>query len=225
MTKFLLHKPVPEGHLGDGFGWRIHPVLHVRKFHEGDDYPAPMGSAVLAGGDGIVERISWEKGYGKFVRIRHDEGYETTYAHLSGTPGSLRIGERVRQGQVIGYVGSTGYSTGPHLYYELRVRGHYVDPLHARLRAGRILSGQDFDGLQREEAYFGSIMKRMGRENMRVAALSCGNMRSFDCSPVPAPTQRPQAVSDVPMAYTDVDRAPQIFNKAFRLRQTGRPVH
>jgi murein DD-endopeptidase MepM/ murein hydrolase activator NlpD len=104
------------------------------------DYAAPFGSPIVAAGAGVVEKIDQQPGYGKYVRIRHDFGYETTYAHVSGFPRSLKIGDRVHQGQTIAYVGSTGLSTGPHLYYELRINGHNVDPLRARIGAGRILS-------------------------------------------------------------------------------------
>lgn len=140
VTKFLLRKPVAGGRLGDGFGWRIHPVLRDRRFHEGVDYAAPFGSPIVAAGAGVVEKIDQQSGYGKYVRILHDFGYETTYAHVSGFPRSLKIGDRVVQGQKIAYVGSTGLSTGPHLYYELRINGHNVDPLRVRIGAGRVLS-------------------------------------------------------------------------------------
>lgn len=141
VTESLLRKPVAAGRLGDGFGWRIHPVLGDRRLHQGVDYAAPFGSPIAAAGAGAVETISQEAGYGKYVRIRHDLGYETTYAHLSSVPHGLHVGERVRQGQIIAFVGSTGYSTGPHLYYEVRINGRNVDPLRVHLRAGRVLDG------------------------------------------------------------------------------------
>lgn len=137
----MMKKPVSAGRLGDGFGWRIHPILGDRRFHEGVDYAAPFGSPIAAAGDGAIEAIGEESGYGKYVRIRHDFGYETTYAHISGVPHGLRVGSRIRRGQTIAYVGSTGLSTGPHLYFELRVNGHNVDPLRANLQAGRVLEG------------------------------------------------------------------------------------
>ena len=137
----LMKKPVLAGRLGDGFGWRIHPILRDRRFHEGVDYAAPFGSPIVAAADGMIEIIGEEAGYGKYVRVRHDFGYETTYAHISGVPRGLKVGSRIRRGQTIAYVGSTGLSTGPHLYFELRVNGHYADPLQANLRAGRVLDG------------------------------------------------------------------------------------
>jgi murein DD-endopeptidase MepM/ murein hydrolase activator NlpD len=141
VTASLIHKPVANGRLGDGFGWRVHPILQDRRFHEGVDYAAPFGSPIAAAGAGVVQKIDQEAGYGKYVRIHHDFGYETTYAHLSGMPRGLKVGARIHRGQTIGYVGSTGLSTGPHLYYELRVNGHYADPLQTHLPAGRVLDG------------------------------------------------------------------------------------
>ncbi|WFU01607.1 M23 family metallopeptidase [Rhizobium sp. CB3171] len=158
VAKVLTHRPVPNGTLGDGFAWRIHPILGVRKFHNGVDFRAPMGSPIMAAGDGTVEKISWETGYGKYVRIRHDGGYETTYAHISSTPSDLHVGERVTQGQVIAYVGSTGYSTGPHLYYELRVNGRYENPLTAQLPAGTNLTGKSLDSLRSQVSHVDNIM-------------------------------------------------------------------
>ncbi|MBT9369568.1 M23 family metallopeptidase [Rhizobium sp. CSW-27] len=152
VSKTLMEKPVAAGRLGDGFGWRIHPILKVRKFHNGVDFAAPKGSPIVAAGDGVVEKISWEAGYGKFVRIRHDGGYETTYAHIDGTPKDLKIGQRVSQGQVIAFVGSTGLSTGPHLYYELRVGDHYADPTKAHMSAGTVLRGKALEEFNREVA-------------------------------------------------------------------------
>jgi murein DD-endopeptidase MepM/ murein hydrolase activator NlpD len=141
VTASLIQKPVVNGRLGDGFGWRVHPILGDRRFHEGVDYTAPFGSPIAAAGAGVVEKIDQEAGYGKYVRIRHDFGYETTYAHISGMPRGLKVGARIHRGQTIGYVGSTGLSTGPHLYYELRVNGQYADPLLTHLPAGRVLDG------------------------------------------------------------------------------------
>jgi len=158
VAKVLNHKPVPNGQLGDGFAWRIHPILGVRKFHNGVDFRAPMGSPIMAAGDGTVELISSEVGYGEYIRIRHDGGYETTYAHISATPSAIKVGQRVKQGQVIAYVGSTGYSTGPHLYYELRVNGRYENPLTATLPAGTNLTGASLDSLRSQVDHVDSIM-------------------------------------------------------------------
>ncbi|SIQ20777.1 Peptidase family M23 [Rhizobium sp. RU35A] len=157
VSKTLMEKPVAAGRLGDGFGWRVHPILKVRKFHNGVDFAAPKGSPIVAAGDGVVEKISWEGGYGKFIRIRHDGGYETTYAHIDGTPKDLKVGQRVSQGQVIAYVGSTGLSTGPHLYYELRVGDHYADPTKAHMSAGTVLRGKALEEFNREKERVAAI--------------------------------------------------------------------
>jgi len=158
VAKVLAHRPVPGGKLGDGFAWRIHPILGVKKFHNGVDFRAPMGSPILAAGDGVVSTISQETGYGKYVRIRHDAGYETTYAHIASTAPDIKVGQRVSQGQVIAYVGSTGYSTGPHLYYELRVNGRYEDPLTASLPAGTNLTGKSLASLRSQVDHVDNIM-------------------------------------------------------------------
>ena len=185
IAKVLVHRPVPNGTLGDGFAWRIHPILGVKKFHNGVDFRAPMGSPIQAGGDGVVEKISWETGYGKYVRIRHDGGYETTYAHISATPPDLRVGQRVTQGQTIAYVGSTGYSTGPHLYYELRVNGRYENPLTAQLPAGTNLTGKSLDSLRSQVNHVENIMSYLdvpARDKPATAFSSFGQAPNLNSS-------------------------------------------
>ncbi|MFN5038752.1 MAG: M23 family metallopeptidase [Bradyrhizobium sp.] len=150
ITKFLLRKPVVSGRLGDGFGWRIHPILGDRRFHEGVDFAAPYGSPIAAAGAGVVETEGYERGYGKYIRVRHDRGYETTYAHIASVPSGLKVGDRVRQGETIAYVGSTGLSTGPHLYYEVRINGRNVDPLRMKLSGGRVLQGDLLGAFDRQ---------------------------------------------------------------------------
>jgi murein DD-endopeptidase MepM/ murein hydrolase activator NlpD len=163
VTATLMNKPVANGRLGDGFGWRVHPILGDRRFHEGVDYTAPFGSPIAAAGAGVVEKIDQEVGYGKYVRIRHDFGYETTYAHISGTPRSLKVGTRIHRGQIIGYVGSTGLSTGPHLYYELRVNGRYADPLQTHLPAGRVLDGDVLTAFQQARTGTDQLLEASAR--------------------------------------------------------------
>lgn len=162
VTQFLLRKPVAAGRLGDGFGWRIHPILLDRRFHRGVDYAAPLGSPIVAAGAGVVEKIDQEWGYGKYVRILHDFGYETTYAHISSVPRGLHVGERVHQGQTIAYVGSTGLSTGPHLYYEVRINGRDVDPLRIRLRAGRVLDGRMLEAFNEARSHTDILLQASG---------------------------------------------------------------
>jgi murein DD-endopeptidase MepM/ murein hydrolase activator NlpD len=127
-------KPVREDRLQksmnvlSGFGYRIHPVYKVRKFHEGVDFPARVGTAIQATGDGVVKEAGWHQGYGKCVRISHGYGYETWYAHMSSI--NVRVGEKVKKGQKIGAVGDTGLSTAPHLHYEVHYKGQPVNPIN-----------------------------------------------------------------------------------------------
>ncbi|MCD2174345.1 M23 family metallopeptidase [Rhizobium sp. C4] len=162
VSKLLLANPVPGGRLGDGFAWRIHPILRVRKHHDGVDYAGPMGSPILAAGDGTVELISWQPGYGRYVRVRHDQGYFTTYAHIARAAKGLAVGQRVTQGQTIAYVGSTGLSTGPHLYYELRKDNRYLDPTATPLPAGTVLSGASLDDFRRQADQIDGMGKLIG---------------------------------------------------------------
>lgn len=159
VSKPLIGNPVPGGRRNDGFGWRIHPILHRPEFHNGVDFDAPMGSPIVAAGDGEVIKISSEKGYGKYVRVKHDFGYTTTYAHISGTAKGLKVGDRVSQGQVIAFIGSTGLSTGPHLYYELRMGNKYADPTNTKIQAGTVLQGDALSEYHREVVRVDDIAK------------------------------------------------------------------
>ena len=133
MRKAFLRTPVNFTRISSRFGMRQHPVLHKLRHHDGVDYAAPRGTPVRATGDGRVAFASRKGGYGKTIILRHGTAYTTLYAHLSGFAKGLRKGVEVEQGQVIGYVGSTGLSTGPHLHYEFRVRDRHRDPLKVKL--------------------------------------------------------------------------------------------
>lgn len=159
--KFLLRKPVTEGRLRSRYGMRRHPVLGVRRLHAGVDYAARRGTPILAAGNGVVVRVGRSSGYGNLTVIRHTNGYETAYAHQTRFAKGMKKGARVRQGQVIGYVGSTGLSTGPHLHYEIRVNGKAVDPLRIRLPRGRVLQGELLTAFERERQ---RIDKLLGNE-------------------------------------------------------------
>ncbi|TPI46841.1 M23 family metallopeptidase [Mesorhizobium sp. B3-1-7] len=159
VSKMMMAKPVANGRLGDGFAWRLHPILRRWLHHNGVDYAAPYGSPIVAAGDGKVAIIGWQPGYGKYVRLQHDGGYFTTYAHISRVPATLQVGQYVKQGQVIAYIGSTGLSTGPHLYYELRIGGRYYDPTSVRLTAGTRLTGQRFEALRKQIDHVGRISR------------------------------------------------------------------
>ncbi|WP_143596400.1 M23 family metallopeptidase [Tistlia consotensis] len=124
-----LDRPLGDAPVTSPWGWRIHPVLGGRRFHKGVDFGAPKGTPIRAAAKGVIETIGWRGNYGEYIRLRHDGSLETAYAHLSGFAHGLHRGSRVERGQVIGYVGSTGLATGPHLYYEVLLDGKQVNPL------------------------------------------------------------------------------------------------
>lgn len=161
--KFLVRKPVLAGTMRSGFGMRRHPILGYSKMHTGVDWAAPRGTPIYASGNGTVEKSGWESGYGKYIRIRHTNGYETAYAHMSAFARNMAPGTRVRQGQVIGYVGSTGLSTGAHLHYEILVNGRFVDPMRIRLPRGRSLEGTHLANFERERDRLDNMISRPRR--------------------------------------------------------------
>jgi murein DD-endopeptidase MepM/ murein hydrolase activator NlpD len=141
--RFLTRRPVQGGgRLASRFGMRKHPIFKTRRMHTGVDFAAPTGTPIYAAGDGIVERAQWVSGYGKYIEIKHVNGFETAYGHQSRFAEGMKPGVRVRQGQIIGYVGSTGNSTGPHLHFEIKVNGRLVDPLSVKLPRDKTLSAQ-----------------------------------------------------------------------------------
>jgi murein DD-endopeptidase MepM/ murein hydrolase activator NlpD len=141
--KALMKTPIDGARLSSGFGRRRHPILKYTKMHRGIDFAAPTGTPIYAAGNGRVVLAGRNGAYGKYIKIRHNNRYSTAYAHLSRFRKGVRKGKRVRQGQVIGYVGSTGRSTGPHLHYEILVEGRQVNPLRLKLPSGRKLSGTE----------------------------------------------------------------------------------
>jgi murein DD-endopeptidase MepM/ murein hydrolase activator NlpD len=143
VRKALLRTPIDGARLTSGFGERMHPILGYSAAHKGADFGAPQGTPVQAAGDGTVELVGWQGAYGQYIRIRHNAEFATAYAHLSRFAGGLRQGDRVRQGQVIGYVGTTGRSTGPHLHYEVIRRGTQINPIAVQLPTVRKLEGEE----------------------------------------------------------------------------------
>lgn len=139
-TKFLMKTPINGARLSSSFGRRRHPISGYTRLHKGTDFAAPRGTPVYAAGHGTIERASRYGGYGKYVRIKHANGYKTAYAHLSRYGRGIKSGRRVRQGDIIGYVGSTGASTGPHLHYEIHVGGKAVNAMRLKLPTGRKLA-------------------------------------------------------------------------------------
>lgn len=139
-TRFLMKTPINGARLSSSFGTRRHPISGYTRLHKGTDFAAPTGTPVYAAGHGTVERASRYGGYGHYVRIRHANGYKTAYAHLSRYGRGIKAGAKVRQGQIIGYVGSTGASTGPHLHYEVYIHGKPVNAMTLKLPTGRKLA-------------------------------------------------------------------------------------
>ena len=158
--KFLVRKPVLAGIMRSGFGLRRHPILGYTKMHTGVDWAAPSGTAIYASGNGVIEKAGLESGYGKYIRIRHTNGYETAYGHMTAFARGIEEGTRVRQGQVIGFVGSTGLSTGSHLHYEILVNGRFVDPMRIKLPRGRVLEGAMLANFEQERERLDGIMAR-----------------------------------------------------------------
>lgn len=145
VTKPLMRTPIDGARISSRFGVRRHPISGYNRMHRGTDFAAPRGTPVYAAGDGVVERIGRYGGYGKYVRIRHNSDYKTAYAHLSRFASNLTRGTRVTQGSVIGRVGSTGRSTGPHLHYEVIFRNNRVNPLTIDLPVAEPLNGRDLE--------------------------------------------------------------------------------
>ncbi len=148
--RFLMRTPINGARLSSGFGMRRHPILGYSRMHRGTDFAASTGTPILAAGDGTVVRAGRFGSYGNYVRIRHANGYETAYAHMSRFARGMRAGAHVRQGQVIGYVGTTGRSTGPHLHYEVLRRGQQINPVNLRVANGRNLTGRALELFQIE---------------------------------------------------------------------------
>lgn len=160
--RFLTRKPVRGSsvRLSSGYGMRYHPLLNRRRMHAGVDWAGPAGTPIMAAGRGVIE-IAGRKGqYGNFVRIRHANGYKTSYAHMRRFARGVKAGAKVRQGQVIGYIGSTGLSSGPHLHYEVLVNSRHVNPMTIKVPRERQLKGRELIEYQRERARIDELMRR-----------------------------------------------------------------
>ena len=143
VKKALMKTPINGARLSSPFGMRKHPIDGFNKMHRGTDFAAPMGTPIMASGDGVVQKAGWCGGGGNCVKIKHNSTYQTVYAHMSKFARGIKSGVRVKQGQTIGYVGSTGKSTGPHLHYEVIVNGKKVNSQKLKLPSGKILKGDE----------------------------------------------------------------------------------
>jgi murein DD-endopeptidase MepM/ murein hydrolase activator NlpD len=164
--KFLVRKPVAIGTETSPFGWRVHPIAHIKEFHSGVDWAAPVGTPIFAAGNGTIEWIGPRGGYGKYVRIRHADGYETAYGHMTAFARGLEVGSRVRQGQVIGFVGSTGVSTGTHVHFEILVNGNFTDPMRVKLPRGRVLDGDTLALFEKDRRELDTLMSSPSRAHI-----------------------------------------------------------
>ena len=156
--KFLVRKPVATGIETSPFGWRTHPLLHISELHTGVDWGAPFGTPIFAAGNGEIEEIGLKGGYGKYVRIRHANGYETAYGHMTAFARGLEVGSHVRQGQIIGFVGSSGLSTGSHVHFEIIVNGRFVDPMRVKLPRGRVLDGDTLASFEKDRTQLDAVL-------------------------------------------------------------------
>lgn len=157
-VRTLMRTPVNGARISSGFGMRRHPISGFNAMHKGVDFAVPTGTPILAAGSGHVELAGWNGSYGKYIRIRHSSTYKTAYAHLSGYAKGVRRGSVVEQGQIIGYVGSTGRSTGPHLHYEILVNNRKVNPLTVKLPTGKSIAPSEWqDFMQQVEKIEGQL--------------------------------------------------------------------
>ena len=150
ITKSLMKTPINGARLSSSFGMRKHPILGYNKMHRGTDFAAPSGTPIMASGSGTVTRARWCGGGGNCVKIKHNSTYETIYAHMKSFAKGVKEGRKVKQGQIIGYVGSTGLSTGPHLHYEVIVNGKKVNSQKLKLPSGKILRGKEREEFELE---------------------------------------------------------------------------
>jgi murein DD-endopeptidase MepM/ murein hydrolase activator NlpD len=172
LTRTLLKSPLRYRRISSYFTKRrFHPILKRHLPHHGVDYAAPSGTPVESSGDGRVVFAGWKRGYGKYIKIRHNSKYTTAYGHLSRIKKGIRIGKRIRQGEIIGYVGSTGLSTGPHLHYEVLVRGRYVNPLRVKSSSRRTIAEKDLPGFRAQAE---DVIGRLSAKDTLVALAEGG---------------------------------------------------
>ncbi len=150
VKKALMKTPIDGARLSSSFGMRKHPILGYNKLHKGLDFAAPTGTPVFAAGNGVIEKRGKNGAYGNYIRIRHNNSYKTAYAHLNSFKKGISVGVRVNQGDIIGYVGSTGRSTGPHLHYEIIYKNKQINPMKMNLPPNKKLKGEELDAFKKE---------------------------------------------------------------------------
>lgn len=168
--KSLMKTPIDGARLSSGFGMRRHPVLGYSKMHKGIDFAAPTGTPIYAAGDGTIEKLGRFSSYGNYIRIRHNNDTKTAYAHMKGYKAGLKSGSRVKQGDIIGYVGTTGRSTGPHLHYEILMGNAQVNPLKVKVVQGESLKGKNIAAFKALVSETNENFARLGAGRSNVAA-------------------------------------------------------
>lgn len=192
--KFLMKTPINGARLSSGFGNRKHPILGYTKLHKGTDFAAPTGTPIYAAGNGVIKSYGANGSFGNYAKIEHANGYTTAYAHMSRYAKGLKRGSHVRQGQVIGYVGTTGRSTGPHLHYEVYINNKAVNAMRLKLPTGRKLEGEQLDAFKAEMARIEAlrdqeISERMIAEAKPAAPTGPGYASVPVAAPAPAETR------------------------------------
>lgn len=171
VQRLLMKTPVDGARLSSRFGMRRHPILGYTRLHRGLDFAAPRGTPIYAAGAGTIVALGRNGDFGKYIRIRHRNGYETAYAHMNGYARRLKKGARVKQGQIIGYVGSTGLATGPHLHYEVLRHKKPVNPRDLEVPAQRSLANKDLDKLRNAQTAIGSRINALATDDNRLLSL------------------------------------------------------
>jgi murein DD-endopeptidase MepM/ murein hydrolase activator NlpD len=171
--KFLMKTPIDGARLSSSFGMRRHPILGYSKMHKGTDFAARSGTPIRAAGDGVIARAGWFGGYGNYIRIKHGNSYDTAYGHMSRFASGIRSGARVSQGQIIGYVGTTGNSTGPHLHYEVLKGNNQVNPMKLNFATGSNLDGKRLAAFKAERDRIDAL-RAGGGESAPLVASAAG---------------------------------------------------
>ncbi len=166
----LMRTPINGARLSSGFGARKHPILGFTKMHKGVDFAAPPGTPIFAAGNGTIARIGRNGGYGNYIRLRHNDSYDTAYAHMKGFAKGLKQGSRVKQGDVIGYVGTTGASTGPHLHFEILKNNAQVNPIKVKMPSGKTLKGDELKTFEAKAEGLRGQYAELSLHNRKVAS-------------------------------------------------------
>lgn len=170
IIKALLRTPINGARISSGFGMRRHPVLGYSKMHRGTDFAAVTGTPIYAAGDGVIATRGWVGGYGNYIKVKHTSEYSTAYGHMSRFAKGMGVGSKVKQGQVIGYVGSTGRSTGPHLHYEVHKHGQQVNPINQKFKTGNKLQGTELANFRAKVSELNTQMAAMPKSGTRLAS-------------------------------------------------------